>query len=362
MRIDQCLPDFAHHDAIGNHVLQVQRLLRAEGIESDIWADVIHRPVAAHARPYRERPRDLAGDVLMYHASTFSDMAPWLLGRAEAGQRLWSNYHNITPAKYFARWEPAVAEGQGRARAELAALAPVTDLALAVSAYNEQELVEAGYTDTATAPLLVDLEEYHRPPDPAALARLARQRDAGGTRWLFVGRLAPNKCAHDVIGAFACYRQLFDPQARLSLVGSPTSGHYLAALGRLVAELELGDAVELPGSLPFGELLARFAMADVFVCLSEHEGFCVPVVEAMELGLPVVAYAAAALPETVGDGGLLLADKDPLAVAVAVGDLLADPARLELLRGAGRARAEALSLPHTSARFMTLVRRQLAAR
>ena len=359
MRVDQCLPDFAPHDAIGNHVLQVQRLLRAEGIESDIWADVIHRPVARRCRPYRERPRDPSG-VLMYHASTFSDMAPWVLGQAEDGQRVWGDYHNITPAKYFARWEPTVAEGQGRARRELAALAPVTEMALAVSAYNEQELVDAGYTNTATAPLLVDLEEYHRPPDSAALARLARQRDAGGARWLFVGRLAPNKCAHDVIGAFACYRQLYDPRARLSLVGSPTSGHYLAALQRLVAELELGDAVELAGSLPFAELLAHFAMADVFVCLSEHEGFCVPVVEAMELGLPVVAYAAAALPETVADGGVLLDDKDPLAVAVAVGDLLADPARLEHQRDAGRARAEVFSLPRSSARFLELVHQQLA--
>jgi glycosyltransferase involved in cell wall biosynthesis len=193
------------------------------------------------------------------------------------------------------------------------------------------------------------------------LARLSRQRDAGGSRWLFVGRLAPNKCAHDVIGAFACYRQLFDPRARLALVGIPTSSHYLAALVRLVAELELGDAVELAGSVPFEELLAQFAMADVFVCLSEHEGYCVPVVEAMELGLPVVAYAAAAVPETVGDAALLLDDKDPLAVAVAVGDLLADPARLDALRSAGRARAEALSLPRSSARFLELVHQQLAA-
>jgi glycosyltransferase involved in cell wall biosynthesis len=101
-------------------------------------------------------------------------------------------------------------------------------------------------------------------------------------------------------------------------------------------------------------------MADVFVCLSEHEGFCVPILEAMELDVPVVAYAAAAVPETVGEAGLLLDDKEPLSVAVHVGDLLADPARLEVLRKAGRARAEALSLPRASKRFMDLITDHLA--
>lgn len=351
MRIDQFLPDFAPHDAIGNHVLQLRRVLRDAGYESDIWADIIHPPVARQARHYREHPpvRPGAGDLALYHASTYSDMAGWLAARAGAGDRLVVYYHNITPAEYFARWEPVAAEGCGRARRELASLAPSTELAMAASAYNQAELLDTGYRSTVVSPLLVDLDEYHAAPDSRAVAR---HRARGGTRWLFVGRLAPNKCQHDVIGAFAAYRRAFDPAARLVLAGAPASARYLRALERLVADLELGDSVELPGGVPFGELVAQFASADVFVCCSEHEGFCVPLIEAMELGVPVVAYAAAAIPETVGDAGVLLEDKDPLTVAVAVGSLLSDRERRESLVRAGRARAGSFSLPLTSKQFL----------
>ncbi len=361
MRVDQYLPDFAPHDAIGRHVLEARRVLRNAGYESDIWADVIHGPLAAEARSYRDHPapRPGGGAVMLYHASTYSDMAGWLLTRAAAGDRVLSYYHNITPAQYFARWEPVAAAGCDKARAELASLAPVTELALAASGYNEAELIEVGYRSTVTSPLLVDLDDYHAAPDARAVDRLRRQQDGGGARWLFVGRLAPNKCQHDVIGAFALYRRAFDPGARLTLVGSPASARYLGALQALVAQLDLGDSVELPGSVPFGELLACFAVADCFVCASEHEGFCVPLIEAMELGVPVVAYGAAAIPETVGDAAVVVDDKDPLTMAVAVDALLADADRRTSLVGAGRARAESFSLPRSSARFLDNLRHRL---
>jgi L-malate glycosyltransferase len=171
--------------------------------------------------------------------------------------------------------------------------------------------------------------------------------------------LAPNKCQHDVIGAFALYRRAFDPDARLTLAGSPASARYLRALQALIAELDLGDSVELPGSVPFGELLAYFATADVFVCCSEHEGFCVPLLEAMELGVPVVAYGAAAIPETVADAAVVVADKDPLTVAVAVEAVLTAGDRRSSLVAAGRVRAESFSLPRTSACFLDHLRRHL---
>ena len=133
-----------------------------------------------------------------------------------------------------------------------------------------------------------------------------------------MGRVAPNKCQHDVVGAFAVYRRVFDPQAHLTLVGGGTSPNYLAAVHRLIGELDLGDSVEILSGVGDAELLAHWAVADVFVCMSEHEGFCVPILEAMELGVPVVAYGAAAVPETLGGAGIVLDDKDPLEVAKAV--------------------------------------------
>ena len=230
MRIDQYLPGFAPHDAIGNHTLQARRILREAGFDSDIWAEHILPPLGREARPYTEDPcRPGEKRVLLYHSSTNSAMAAWLQARAEAGETLVSDYHNITPAQYFARWEPAIAQALIEARQELAMLAPHVDFSFADSGYNEAELVDCGYRQTLVCPLLVDLDEYHIPPDPGALDRLRRRRETSGTQWLFVGRVAPNKCQHDVVGAFAVYRRVFDPAARLTIVGGGTSVHYLRA-------------------------------------------------------------------------------------------------------------------------------------
>ncbi len=351
MRIDQYVPGFAKYDAIGNHTLQIRKLLRGAGIDSDIYGEWIDPRVAGEARQYREH-RPGPGDVALYHASTHSGMVDWFGPHLSAGMTLLSDYHNITPSSYFARWEPAATESMDLARVELDQLAPAVELALADSRFNEAELVAAGYRRTVTAHLLVDLDDYHRAPDTKALGRLQRQRDKGGTGWLFVGRIAPNKCQHDVIGAFAVYRRLFDPAARLTLVGSATSVRYLRALHQMIGSLELGASVTVADNVDFSELLAHFATSDVFVCMSEHEGFCVPVLEAMELGVPVVAYDAAAVPETLAGSGILLADKDPLVVAATVADLLVDDSKRTALVAAARVRAAELSLPNTSVHLL----------
>jgi L-malate glycosyltransferase len=361
VRIDQYLPGFAPHDAIGNHTLQTRRVLREAGYDSDIWAEHILGSLGREAKPYLEDPRRPGEDrVLLYQSSTSSPMARWLQERSRSGERLIGHYHNITPAMYFARWEPAIADAMNDARRELSMLAPYVPFSFADSGYNAAELVECGYREAVVCPLLVDLEEYHRRPDPATLDRLRRRRDRSGTQWLFVGRVAPNKCQHDVIGAFAVYRRVFDPAAHLTLVGGATSPHYLRALERMVEELGLGDSVEILNGLSETELLAHWAVTDVFVCLSEHEGFCVPIMEAMELGVPVVAYAAAAVPETLADAGVLLYDKDPLVVAEAVdGISRPGPARDHLVR-AGNERAAMFSLASTSKQLLAGIEGYLA--
>jgi L-malate glycosyltransferase len=356
VRIDQFVPTLVKHDAISNHVLQIRRALRGAGFESDVYVENLDPRLAAEARPYTEGdPAPDPDRVILYHGSTDSPMAAWVEATAVAGQQLTGDYHNVTPSRYFARWEPVAARSMALARQQLARLAPLTGLAVADSAFNRAELDEMGYPRTAVCPLLVDLEEYHRDPDPKVVARLNRQRDGAagsGRHWLFVGRIAPNKCQHDVIAAFAIYRRLFDPEARLTLVGGPTSLRYLRALEQMTAHLGVTDHVEIRSDVPFTQVLAYFSGADVFVCLSEHEGFCVPILEAMELGLPVVAYAAAAVTDTVGGAGVLLEDKDPLAVACAVDDLLGDNARRSALVAAGRARAAEFSLESTRRCFL----------
>lgn len=358
--VHQFLPVFAAGDAIGNHVLRIRDTLRTAGYDSEIFADDIHPPVRRHARPFLDfrPPADGRGVHLLYHLSTGSRMAAWL---AEQTAPLAVDYHNITPAEYFDRWQPAAAQVARAARAEMRRLASSTDYGLADSTYNALELTDEGYPDTAVVPILVDFTDYDAAPDTATLTRLRRRAESGGAHWLFVGRVAANKCQHDVVAAFAAYRQLFDPRARLSIVGGRTLLLYARALERLADELGVADAVDFTDNLKFPQLLAHYRAADVFVSLSEHEGFCVPLVEAMHFGVPTVAFASTAVPETVGDATLLLPDKDALAVAVAVRRVLTDDVLRKGMIEAGHRRVEHFSLDHNRRRLLEALEPRIAA-
>ncbi|HWE57391.1 MAG TPA: glycosyltransferase family 4 protein [Acidimicrobiales bacterium] len=356
-RIDQFVPSYVLHDAIGNHVTQLRRLLRDAGYESDIWYEHLDPRMAGDVRSYTEcDPAPDPNRLILYHASTHSEMADWIMTAGAAGQRIAVDYHNITPASYFSSWEPKAARSMEEARRQLAALAPLFRGAVADSEYNALELAEFGIMGATACPILLDTSEYHAPPDPDGATRWP-----GDPLWLFVGRVAPNKCQHDVIAAFAVYRRLYAPAARLAVIGAVTSARYKKQLSAMVDDLGLAGAVDLAGSTPFPELLAAFGRADVFVCLSEHEGFCVPVIEAMELGVPVVAYSAAAVTETVADAGVLLGDKDPLVVAAAVNELLSDRDRTQTMIERGRARASGFSFDQTSKRWLIEIDRLATA-
>lgn len=354
-RIDQFVPSFVKHDAISNHVQQVRRVLRDAGYSSDIWYEHLDPRLEGEGRPFTEcDPGPDPERLIFYHASTHSEMTDWLLGAARGGQALALDYHNITPSEFFARWEPLAARSMDLARRQLAQLVPVASLAVADSSYNASELAALGHRRTAVCPLLLDLEDFHGAPDHAVADRLAARP---GPLWLFVGRVAPNKCQHDVLAAFAVYRRLHHPDARLALLGGATSARYLAALRAMAEQLDLGDSVDFVGSAAFPEMLAYFSAADVFVCLSEHEGFCVPLIEAMEVGLPVVALRSSAVTETVASAGILLDDKDPLVVAGAVEALLADPGRRRAAVEAGRRRAGDFSLTRTAPLWLEEIER-----
>lgn len=351
--VHQFLPSFAGRDAIGAHALHLRALLRGAGFASEIYADDIKKEVREEARPFAEyrrshRRRD-SDDRLVYHASTGSPMAESL--RA-LDNPLIVYYHNITEARFFDRWNPEAAGCMRDARVELRRLAPRTTLGIANSSFSEAELVQAGFARTAVVPVLVDFNDYAAPPTPRTLSRLRRAGAHGSAHWLFVGRIAPNKCQHDVVAAFAVYHRMYDPGARLTLVGGRSADAYWRALEAQVADLGLTDAVELADTIPFPTLLAYYHAASVFVCLSEHEGFCVPLLEAMHFGVPVVAFASSAVGETVGDAGLVLPDKDPLVVAAAVRRVLTDaPLRTSVL-SAGKARAKHFGLAETSRRML----------
>ena len=197
---------------------------------------------------------------------------------------------------------------------------------------------------------------------PTLLTALeARKAAEGGADWLFVSRLLPHKGQHDLIKAFAAYRLAYDPAARLTLVGAAGSARYAEALADFVADLALDDAVAFTGSVSDAELAARYRVADVYTSASAHEGFGVPLVEAMAHGVPIVALASSAVPETVGTAGILLPSAEPAAFAAAVHRVTTDPALAAALTAAGRARLAELDAATTGRRLVDAVGRILAA-
>lgn len=343
--LHQFLPTFADRDAIGAHVLEIQRLARSLGLASEVYTEDAHPGMRNRSHPYEAlagaRGREVA---LLYHASTGCRNFDPLLG--------WDgpflvDYHNITDPSFFERWSPGASDNMRLARRQLAQLASRCDAAIAHSHFSAEELVALGFPEPSVVPILLDFTQFDAQPDRRRLARLRKAAQLGGAHWLYVGRVAPNKCHHDLIGAFAVYRCAFDPQARLSLVGGATSESYWRALESLCRELELRASVELCDTVPPGDLLAYYRAADLFVSMSQHEGFGVPLLEAMHAGVPVVAYAATAVPETVGDAALLLDTNDPVAVAVAARRALGDEEMRSRLVKAGHARVEELSLANT---------------
>ena len=319
--------------AVGTHVLEAQRTLRAHGWCSEVFSEHTVGPydgLAHRFTDYGHGVRAHDDDVLVYHVAIGSSVADWLLDRRPP--RLVLDYHNITPPEWFAGWEPAVAYGLAWGRAQLRKLAP-----------------RAGQRRTAVLPILLPDDA---PPDAARVAEL---REEPGSRWVFVGRLAPNKRQHLLIAALHVYRRAYDPSARLDLVGGASSPAYEAALRAFARDLGLGGAVTFTGPVSDGERNARYAAADVLACLSAHEGFLVPIVEAWRHDLPVVAWGGApAVAETMGDAGVLVPEASPDAAAAAIARVVGDPALAGALRARGEARAACFGPERTRARLLEL--------
>ena len=357
-RIDQVIPSIIEHDAVSNHTFVAQRLLREMGFVSEIYATIIGPGCAGRVHPLSELPFHADGSQwILYQCSIGGTTADVVM--RHPGRKL-LDYHNITPASLVERWLPPLGEESRLGRKQLQLLAPLISYALARSAYNAAELAENGFAHTTVVPVLADGGNFEQSPDPSWMERLGRAKARGGADWLFVGQMAPHKAQHDVMKAFACYRRVYDPDARLHLVGREMGSAYIDALRRFAAALGLKDAISLPGSVPVGVLVAYYETADVFVCLSDHEGFCAPIVEAMSRSIPVVAYAAAAVPETVGEAGVLLPDKSPALVASVVHRLLEDPSTRSSLVAAGRRRAARYTPGVASAAFRRAIEAALA--
>jgi glycosyltransferase involved in cell wall biosynthesis len=328
--IHQFVPMLHHRDAVGEHTMALQALLRAEGAASKIYSQLPDPHTADRTSPYLDYEDEAEpGDVLVYQFATESAMAAWLVQRDAP---LVVNYHSVTPPEFFTPWNLGITQIQTACLRELVMVAPRATLGIAVSEFDRAELSEAGCPATEVVPVLTAGRPLP-PADPAFRDWL--QSGSGSNTWLSVGRLAPNKSHHLAIAALFAYRMTTDPSATLMVVGSPAEPHYAAALRHYAVQLGLGDAVRFVHGISESELAACYEVADVLVMLSAHEGFGVPLVEAMRQGVPVVAGDAGAVAEVLGPVGVLLSGTDPLEVAAAVQSVCSDPeAQQRALAGA----------------------------
>ena len=321
--VDLLIPQMATGDATSNHTRLIQELLEEKGFETRVVVE----------RKSRSDGSDLSvekwkGDarVSILQHSIGSEVAQFVIRKKTP---IVLNYHNITPASYFQSWQPELAKSVQRGRQQLGQLARLTRRGIADSEFNARELRDLGIDDVVVAPVLWKLGSGLPPSGQGDSTDL----DGAGTV-LFVGRLAPNKCQHDLIAAFAVLSR-FRPQSRLVLVGHASPPQYLHSLKSLARRLGVHSRVVFAGKVSDKNLLQWYQLSDVLACTSEHEGFGVPLVEAMANGLPVVAYDAAAVAETVQDAGIVIRDKRPLTMALALHRVLSDPQLRQSLRSRG---------------------------
>lgn len=316
MRIVQILPVIAFGDAIGNHVIALSKIFNDNGYKCKVYAEVVDSRLPVGTAQSIEQYKKQDGDVILYHMSTGSPLNRKVL---DYGVPVILNYHNITPPEFFAKYNKGAEKSCKDAREDLAYLADKVQGCISDSQYNQQELVDLGYTCKMTViPILIAFDDYKKKPDNEVI----KECKDGYTNILFVGRVVPNKKQEDLIEAFYYYKKHYNPKSRLIIAGSFAGiDDYVKELKWYVNWLELEDVI-FTGQISFPKILAYYHAADMFLCMSEHEGFCVPLVESMYFGVPIIACESTAIADTLGNAGILLQEKKPLETAAVMNYLM----------------------------------------
>jgi len=332
MIVNQWVPAAHVGDAVGDNARAIREVIRRAGHQSDLFALTFDDALAGDVRRWGHVD-SRAGDVTILHFAMPSPMTAALA--TLPGTRVLC-YHNVTPPAFFAPFDAGITALTSRGRAELDTLVDRVDLALGVSEYNRQELEDVGFEPTGIMPLLIDTARLTTAPAVPALERMLQD---GLVNILFVGRIAPNKKIEDHIRLAEQYKRYVDVYYRFIFVGrcDAVPRYYDAVRGLITEYRMLSDRFWFPGPASNAELGAYYRNAHAYVSLSEHEGFCVPLVEAMSMDVPVLAYGAAAVPETLGGAGVCFAPKDLEFAAELLGALVYDlPFRRQVIEGQRR--------------------------
>jgi len=347
MIINQWVPAAHRGDAIGDSARQVRDLLRAAGHASEIYALTWDDDLRDEVRPF-EAAAARQGQITIFH---FALPSPMTEAFASLGGVRVLQYHNITPAAFLAPYDAGLFRLAALGRRELRSLAGRVDLALGDSEFNRRELEALGFERTGVLPIVVNTSRLTGAPQRPPLDRILGD---GLINILFVGRIVPNKKIEDHIRLAEMYKRYIDSYYRFVFVGRHDGlPRYYAMIRALIVEYRmLPERFLFTGAVPDADLAACYRWADAYVSLSEHEGFCVPLVEAMAMDVPVLAYAAGAVPETLGGAGILFSPKDLEVAAELLGTLVYDrTVRQQILEGQRRRLAD-FALARTEQRLL----------
>lgn len=325
-RIIQLVSTVNYGDAVGNDVIAIQNALRGAGYTTAIFAETIHPKIPSGTVFSIEiLPALREDDVILYHFAAEDHFEEFI---KKAPCKVVLRYHNVTPPHFFDGYDAKAKLNTERGLAEIKALKDDIDYGIVVSEFNRDDLISYGYKcPIDVAPILVQFDDYRQTPNQKVIEKYKDEKH----NVLFVGRMAPNKKVEDVISSFAEYKKTYDRDARLFLVGSfQETDKYYNELLRHIDKLGVEDVI-FPGHIGFDEILAYYSIADLFLCMSEHEGFCVPLVEAMFFGVPIVAYDSCAVPNTLGGSGCLVHQKDYKDIANKMFDIVNNADRQKTL-------------------------------
>jgi len=337
MIVNQWVPAAHQGDAIGDSARRVRALLRELGHQSDLYAMTIDDDLRGDVIPWTDAGAT-RGDLTIFHFALVSPMTA-AFARLASGRVL--QYHNVTPAHFFAGYDDAIFRLAMLGRDDLKSLVGHTDLAFGDSEYNRQELESLGFTNTGVFPIAVDTGRITGAPRRPALETVLAEE--GWRNFLFVGRIVPNKKIEDHIKLAEHYKRYVDEQYRFIFVGkTDATPRYFAAIQELIERFRMpAGRFIFTGPVPDDDLATYYRMASAYISLSEHEGFCVPLLEAMAADVPVMAYAAAAVPDTLGGAGVQFAPKDLEHAAELLGELAYnDTLRAQVIAGQRRRLAD----------------------
>jgi len=313
--IHQIVPILSPRDAIGSEVLLIQQILQKMGFNSEIFVEHVHPEMSSFCSILPSNG-SLNANAIIYHHAIGSNLIEKVLSSQSKKILI---YHNITPEKYFINVNETLAQSISKGRTQLKNLINKMDLTITHSEYSAEELERLGYSNIKIIPFMLDLKSHDILPINKIISK---HNDT--TNFLCVGRIMPHKKIEDVIKIFSYYNKCINSNSKLFIVGNYLgSEKYYLWLKNITKTTKLKDVYFiLKASLQ--ELISYYKIADVFVSMSEHEGFGVPLVESMYHKIPIFANSKGAIPEVLGKSGILIEDNDLQLISELINIVLSD--------------------------------------